>query len=168
MLFFYGSFCVFCCQWRIFLKLFLFDLRFHLQAFRHLYVLAVEKRLIIPRDVSTNKACYVELEIVYKVCNTSKSVYTTTILYTVQFIQKKIAVAFLHMTLYDELWHFYSIALKVLYLFVWKWYIYCLKALCKQGGKDNCGSCDNGFYRMVDQLKLWLHICFLNWIFCQK
>lgn len=41
--------------------------RFHLQAFRHLYVLAVEKRLVIPRDVSTNKACYVELEIVYKV-----------------------------------------------------------------------------------------------------
>lgn len=51
-----------------FFKLFLkFDFRFHLQAFRHLYVLAVEKRLVIPRDVSTNKACYVELEIVYKV-----------------------------------------------------------------------------------------------------
>jgi hypothetical protein len=41
--------------------------RYHLQAFRHLYVLACEKRIVIPRDVDTNQACYVELELVYKV-----------------------------------------------------------------------------------------------------
>jgi hypothetical protein len=42
--------------------------RYHLQAFRHLYVLAAEKRIVIPRDVDSNQACYVEIEIVYKVC----------------------------------------------------------------------------------------------------
>jgi len=44
--------------------------RYHLQAFRHLYVLAAEKRIIIPRDIDSNQACYVELELVFKVCAT--------------------------------------------------------------------------------------------------
>ncbi|XP_044756444.1 anaphase-promoting complex subunit 1 isoform X2 [Coccinella septempunctata] len=40
------------------------DNRYHLQAFRHLYVLAVETRLIIPRDLYTGKSCYANLKIV--------------------------------------------------------------------------------------------------------
>ncbi|CAB3997180.1 Anaphase-promoting complex subunit 1 [Paramuricea clavata] len=42
------------------------DNRCHLQALRHLYVLAVEPRLIIPRDVDTKEACYVPVEITLK------------------------------------------------------------------------------------------------------
>ncbi|KAF5270424.1 hypothetical protein FQR65_LT05612 [Abscondita terminalis] len=41
------------------------DNRYHLQAFRHLYVLAVEPRLIIPKDVSTGRICYASLKVVY-------------------------------------------------------------------------------------------------------
>jgi len=41
--------------------------RYHLQAFRHLYVLAAEKRIMIPRDVDSHQACYVELELDFKV-----------------------------------------------------------------------------------------------------
>lgn len=41
------------------------SLRYHLQAFRHLYVLAVEPRLIIPQDVVTGRMCYANLKIVY-------------------------------------------------------------------------------------------------------
>lgn len=41
------------------------DNRYHLQAFRHLYVLAVEMRLIIPKDVYLDKCCYVNLRLVY-------------------------------------------------------------------------------------------------------
>lgn len=33
------------------------DNRYHLQAFRHLYVLAIEPRLIIPRDIDSGKLC---------------------------------------------------------------------------------------------------------------
>lgn len=33
------------------------DNRYHLQAFRHLYVLAVEPRILIPRDIDTGKLC---------------------------------------------------------------------------------------------------------------
>ena len=43
------------------------DNRFHLQAFRHLYVLAAEPRLLLPRDVDTNEFCYVPIEIKLKV-----------------------------------------------------------------------------------------------------
>ncbi|XP_038074683.1 anaphase-promoting complex subunit 1-like isoform X2 [Patiria miniata] len=42
------------------------DNRYHLQALRHLYVLAAEPRLILPRDVDIGKPCYAPLEIVYK------------------------------------------------------------------------------------------------------
>ncbi|XP_033102759.1 anaphase-promoting complex subunit 1-like [Anneissia japonica] len=42
------------------------DNRYHLQALRHLYVLAAEPRLILPRDVDSNKVAYVPLELVYK------------------------------------------------------------------------------------------------------
>lgn len=39
--------------------------RYHLQAFRHLYVLAVEPRLLVPRDIDTGHMCYVHLTVVY-------------------------------------------------------------------------------------------------------
>lgn len=40
------------------------DNRYHLQAFRHLYVLAVEPRLMIPRDIITSRMCYTNLSVV--------------------------------------------------------------------------------------------------------
>ncbi|XP_068629420.1 anaphase-promoting complex subunit 1 [Battus philenor] len=40
------------------------DNRYHLQAFRHLYVLAVEPRLILPRDLETGQLCYAHLQVV--------------------------------------------------------------------------------------------------------
>ena len=52
----------------IFFGVCLYFSRCHLQALRHLYVLAVEPRLIIPRDVDTRAACYVPVEITLKVC----------------------------------------------------------------------------------------------------
>eukprot|EP00058_Branchiostoma_floridae_P024785 XP_002610275.1 hypothetical protein BRAFLDRAFT_92999 [Branchiostoma floridae] len=42
------------------------DNRYHLQALRHLYVLAAEPRLLLPRDVDTNKACYTKLQLIFK------------------------------------------------------------------------------------------------------
>lgn len=42
------------------------DNRFHLQAFRHIYALAVERRMLIPRDVASDKYCYAKLDIVFK------------------------------------------------------------------------------------------------------
>jgi len=42
------------------------DNRYHLQAFRHLYVLSVEPRLIIPRDIDSGDFCYVRLKLYYK------------------------------------------------------------------------------------------------------
>ncbi|CAB3377512.1 Hypothetical predicted protein [Cloeon dipterum] len=41
------------------------DNRYHLQAFRHLYVLAAEPRLLLPRDVDYLKCDYTSLKIVY-------------------------------------------------------------------------------------------------------
>ena len=41
--------------------------RYHLQALRHLYVLAAEPRLLVPVDVDTNTPCYALLEVTYKV-----------------------------------------------------------------------------------------------------
>ncbi|CAH2041751.1 unnamed protein product, partial [Iphiclides podalirius] len=40
------------------------DNRYHLQAFRHLYVLAVEARLLLPRDLSSGKLCYAHLQVI--------------------------------------------------------------------------------------------------------
>uniref|UniRef100_A0A8C4PIT9 Anaphase promoting complex subunit 1 n=1 Tax=Equus asinus TaxID=9793 RepID=A0A8C4PIT9_EQUAS len=40
--------------------------RYHLQALRHLYVLAAEPRLLVPVDVDTNMPCYALLEVTYK------------------------------------------------------------------------------------------------------
>ncbi|CAG4961366.1 unnamed protein product [Colias eurytheme] len=40
------------------------DNRYHLQAFRHLYVLAVEPRLILPRDLDTGKLCYAKIQVI--------------------------------------------------------------------------------------------------------
>ena len=42
------------------------DNRFHLQAFRHLYVLASEPRLLLSKDVDTSEFCYVPVEITIK------------------------------------------------------------------------------------------------------
>lgn len=42
------------------------DNKFHLQALRHLYVLASESRLLLSKDVDTNEFCYVPLEITLK------------------------------------------------------------------------------------------------------
>lgn len=41
--------------------------RYHLQALRHLYVLAAEPRLLVPVDVDTNTPCYALIEVTYKV-----------------------------------------------------------------------------------------------------
>ncbi|XP_041981224.1 anaphase-promoting complex subunit 1 [Aricia agestis] len=40
------------------------DNRYHLQAFRHLYVLAVEPRLLLPRDLHTGKLCYAHVQVI--------------------------------------------------------------------------------------------------------
>ncbi|KOB65497.1 Shattered, partial [Operophtera brumata] len=37
---------------------------YHLQAFRHLYVLAVEPRLLLPRDLNTGKLCYAHIQVI--------------------------------------------------------------------------------------------------------
>ncbi|XP_011482572.1 anaphase-promoting complex subunit 1 isoform X2 [Oryzias latipes] len=42
------------------------DNRYHLQALRHLAVLAAEPRLLVPVDVDSLKPCYVLLEVTYK------------------------------------------------------------------------------------------------------
>jgi len=42
------------------------DNRFHLQALRHLYVLACEPRLFITKDIETKKMCYVPIEVTMK------------------------------------------------------------------------------------------------------
>ncbi|KAJ8248603.1 hypothetical protein GJAV_G00243760 [Gymnothorax javanicus] len=42
------------------------DNRYHLQALRHLVVLAAEPRLLVPVDVDTCKPCYALLEVTYK------------------------------------------------------------------------------------------------------
>uniref|UniRef100_A0A8I3NF74 Anaphase-promoting complex subunit 1 n=1 Tax=Canis lupus familiaris TaxID=9615 RepID=A0A8I3NF74_CANLF len=41
-------------------------IQYHLQALRHLYVLAAEPRLLVPVDVDTNMPCYALLEVTYK------------------------------------------------------------------------------------------------------
>ena len=46
------------------------DNRYHLQAFRHLWVLAAEQRLVIPRDIDTKKAVYVHLK--YRLNNSNQ------------------------------------------------------------------------------------------------
>ena len=35
--------------------------RYHLQAFRHLYVLAAESRLLLPRDIDSEAPVYAEI-----------------------------------------------------------------------------------------------------------
>uniref|UniRef100_A0A8B9NFK9 Anaphase promoting complex subunit 1 n=1 Tax=Accipiter nisus TaxID=211598 RepID=A0A8B9NFK9_9AVES len=42
------------------------DNRYHLQALRHLYVLAAEPRLLTPVDVDSNTPCYALIEVTYK------------------------------------------------------------------------------------------------------
>ncbi|RZF37721.1 hypothetical protein LSTR_LSTR003132 [Laodelphax striatellus] len=41
------------------------DNRYHLQAFRHLYVLAATPRLLLPRDIDSGNLCYAHLTVVY-------------------------------------------------------------------------------------------------------
>ncbi|XP_045484614.1 anaphase-promoting complex subunit 1 [Pieris rapae] len=40
------------------------DNRYHLQAFRHLYVLAVENRLVLPRDIDSGSLCYAFIQVI--------------------------------------------------------------------------------------------------------
>ncbi|XP_055636412.1 anaphase-promoting complex subunit 1 isoform X2 [Toxorhynchites rutilus septentrionalis] len=42
------------------------DNRYHLQAFRHLYVLAIEPRLFLPRDIDSGKLCLCEIHYLEK------------------------------------------------------------------------------------------------------
>ncbi len=42
------------------------DNRYHLQALRHLYVLAAEPRLLSPVDSATGKFAYAHVEVAYK------------------------------------------------------------------------------------------------------
>ncbi|XP_054720739.1 LOW QUALITY PROTEIN: anaphase-promoting complex subunit 1-like [Uloborus diversus] len=42
------------------------DNRYHLQAFYHLYVLAIEPRVIIPRLLGANKPVYINIKVVFK------------------------------------------------------------------------------------------------------
>lgn len=54
------------------------DNRYHLQAFRHLYVLATEQRALCPREVDTSAACHVPIEIALKATKFYRQyVYTT-------------------------------------------------------------------------------------------
>ncbi|KAK0047655.1 anaphase-promoting complex subunit 1 [Biomphalaria pfeifferi] len=62
--------CAFYPQWPVISS----DNKYHLQAFRHLYVLACEPRLIIPRDVDTGRFCFVPLQIKFKGCASYKPV----------------------------------------------------------------------------------------------
>ena len=54
------------CYLFIFIFLFLLQ-RFHLQALRHLYVLACEPRLFVTRDVDTKDICYTPIQVTLKV-----------------------------------------------------------------------------------------------------
>jgi anaphase-promoting complex subunit 1 len=49
------------------------DNRYHLQALRHLYVLATEPRCLIARDVDTHAACYIPIEMTLAQDSTSSS-----------------------------------------------------------------------------------------------
>ena len=49
-----------------------FVCRYHLQAFRHLYVLAAEPRVVVTREVDTWDACYVPLLVTLKVMHAQK------------------------------------------------------------------------------------------------
>ncbi|GAB1607743.1 anaphase-promoting complex subunit 1-like [Argonauta hians] len=54
------------------------DNRYHLQAFRHLYVLAAEPRVLIPENVISRQPCYVPVEIRFKDTKFYKDVSYTT------------------------------------------------------------------------------------------
>ncbi|GJQ12371.1 hypothetical protein GpartN1_g4162.t1 [Galdieria partita] len=51
------------------------DNQYHLQAFRHFYVLATDNRLLETRDIRTNKPCFVPIEITLK---ETKDYYAST------------------------------------------------------------------------------------------
>lgn len=62
------------CSWNVLSELtavvkafLLYCSRYHLQALRHLAVLAAEPRLLVPVDVDSLKPCYALLEVTYKV-----------------------------------------------------------------------------------------------------
>ena len=48
------------------INIYYFIYRFHLQAFRHFYVMASESRLLLTKDVDSNSFCYVPIEIILK------------------------------------------------------------------------------------------------------
>lgn len=43
----------------------LFPYRYHLQALRHLYVLACEPRLILPKDIDNGQFCYANVHLTF-------------------------------------------------------------------------------------------------------
>lgn len=49
--------------------------RYHLQALRHLCVLAAEPRLLVSVDVDTLKPCYALLDVTYKVLQMNMYMY---------------------------------------------------------------------------------------------
>lgn len=44
---------------------FTYCFRYHLQAFRHLYILATEPRIVLPRDIDSGDLCYVHLKVIF-------------------------------------------------------------------------------------------------------
>ncbi|KAK7469621.1 hypothetical protein BaRGS_00036350 [Batillaria attramentaria] len=68
------------------------DNKHHLQAFRHLYVLATQQRMLIPQDVDSGRACFVPLEVKYKDCpeyhNESFKTYAPCLLPELHTIQE--------------------------------------------------------------------------------
>ena len=56
--------------------------RYHLQALRHLVVLAVQPRLLVPVDVDTLKPCYALLDLTYKVPDPNPDTLTLTLTLT--------------------------------------------------------------------------------------
>lgn len=53
----------------------IFNARCHLQAFRHLYVLASEPRVLMPRDVDSGLTCYVPVKVRFKVSRIKNSIF---------------------------------------------------------------------------------------------
>ncbi|XP_060071238.1 anaphase-promoting complex subunit 1-like isoform X2 [Ylistrum balloti] len=54
------------------------DNRYHLQALRHLYVMAADPRLVLPRDVDTGHPCYVPMEVKFKDTDVYRNVSFST------------------------------------------------------------------------------------------
>lgn len=56
------------------------DNRYHLQAFRHFYVLAIEPRMLLPRDIDSGKLCLCNIQYVIESLRTLYSIYIITLI----------------------------------------------------------------------------------------